>query len=130
MTRLHEFLREHTEQILAEWETFARAVPKTESMDVNALRDHAKAMLLVIARDLETAQTAGEQTEKGKGRSDAVESGPPSTAAQEHGAARAVSGFTIAQMLSELRALRASVIRLWTKHDPQLAATDLEDMTR
>ena len=130
MPRLHQFIREHTEEILAEWETFARTLPMAESMDISALRDHAKEMLGVIAHDLETPQTPGEQTDKAEGKSDADESGPPATAAQEHGAARAVSGFTIAQMLSELRALRASVIRLWTKQNPQLAASDLEDMTR
>lgn len=130
MQRLHEFIREHTEAILSEWETFARTLPMADSMDIAALRDHAKEMLGVIARDLETPQTPGEQTDKAEGKSDAEESGPPATAAQEHGAARAVSGFTIAQMLSELRALRASVIRFWTKDQPQLAASDLEDMTR
>jgi signal transduction histidine kinase len=130
MTRLPRFIREHTDEILADWEAFARTLPMAESMNVAALRDHAKEMLGVIARDLETAQTAGEQSAKAEGKSDAGELGPPSTAAQEHGAARAASGFTIAQMLSELRALRASVIRLWTAETLQLAATDLEDMTR
>ena len=129
MTRLHAFLREHTEEILREWETFARSLPASEDMDVAALRDHAKEMLLVIARDLETAQTPKEASDKSKGKSDATHAGP-ATAAQEHGAGRAGSGFTIAQMLAELRALRASVIRLWTKHQPSLAETDVQDMTR
>jgi signal transduction histidine kinase len=128
--RLHQFIRANTEAILVEWEAFARTLPTAADMDIRALRDHAKEMLGVIARDLETPQTPGEQTEKAAGRADAVESGPASTAAQEHGAARAVSGFTVAQMLSELRALRASVIRLWTKQNFQCAATDLDDMTR
>lgn len=99
-------------------------------MDIPALRDHAKEMLAVIATDLETPQTPKEQTDKAEGKTDAGESGPAATAAQEHGAARAVSGFSVAEMLSEHRALRASVIRLWTKQMPQLAADDLEDMIR
>ena len=128
--RLHQFIREHTEEILVEWEAFARTVQIAESMDIAALRDHAREMLMVIAKDLETPQTAGEQSDKAEGKSDALDQGPPTTAAQEHGAGRAGSGFTIEQMLSELRALRASVIRLWTKRERQLAESDLEDMTR
>lgn len=130
MPRLHEFIREHSEEILAEWETFARSLQIPESMDVKALRDHAKEMLEVIARDLSTPQTALEAGDKAIGKSDASETGPPATAAQEHGAGRAGSGFTVAQMLSELRALRATVIRLWARQQPQLASTDLDDMTR
>ena len=130
MAKLSHFIRDNTEQILVEWETFARGLPMAGSMDIAALRDHAKEMLGVIARDLEVPQTGGEQADKAKGKSDADERGPPTTAAQEHGAARAGSGFTVAQMLSELRALRASVIRLWTKQQREVAVGDLQDMTR
>lgn len=130
MPRLHKFIREHTEEILVEWEAFARTLPRAESMDIAALRDHAREMLLVIALDLETPQSPAQEVAKAGGQSDADQGGLPSTAAQEHGAGRAVSGFTIAQMLSELRALRASVLRLWTRNQPALVESDLEDMTR
>ncbi|HYH81997.1 MAG TPA: HAMP domain-containing sensor histidine kinase, partial [Longimicrobium sp.] len=43
---------------------------------------------------------------------------------------RAESGFTVEQMVSEYRALRASVIRLWTRARGELAPADLEDLTR
>ena len=129
MPRLHEFVRDNVEEILKEWETFARTLPGTQSMDVATLRDHAREMLLAVARDLETTQTAGEAQEKSKGKSDAGDKSP-TTAAQEHGAGRADSGFTIAQMLSELRALRASVLRLWAREHGKAEATDLGDMTR
>jgi signal transduction histidine kinase len=130
MRRLPTFLRECTEEILTEWDAFARTLPVAATMDIAALRDHAREMLAVIATDLETPQTAQEQTDKAEGKTDAGETGPPATAAQEHGAARAVSGFSVAEMLSELRALRASVIRLWTRKNPQLVAEDIEDMIR
>ena len=58
MAALSRFIKEHTEEILTEWETFARSLPIGASMDVGALRDHAKAMLNVIARDLEAPQTS------------------------------------------------------------------------
>ena len=129
MSRLSTFIRENTEQILSEWETFARALPMGGTMDVATLRDHAKEMLEVIARDLATAQTHRQQSKKALGQSDARQS-TPATAAQEHGAGRAEGGFSIAQMVSEFRALRASVIRLWTEQHREAAHTDLEDMIR
>src|SRR6476660_3371494 len=68
MRQLAPFIRENTEQILSEWESFARTFPMAEPMDVAAIRDHAKEMLGVIARDLETPQTLREQTAKAKGK--------------------------------------------------------------
>ena len=45
MPRLSQFIREHREEILAAWQTFARERPGAGSMDVAALRDQAGAML-------------------------------------------------------------------------------------
>jgi signal transduction histidine kinase len=129
MPRLATFIRENTEPILAEWEKFARALPMGADMDVEALRDHAREMLDIIARDLETTQTTRQQKDKSLGKSDAKRR-ESTTAAQEHGAGRAESGFTLGQMVAEFRALRASVIRLWTTQDYALATTDLEDLIR
>lgn len=129
MARLSEFLRYDTEQILAEWETFARSLPGGDRMPVESLRDHAKDMLGVIARDLDRGQTERQRTEKAKGRSDADEDTVP-TAAQEHGAGRAESGFTVEQMVSEFRALRASVLRLWAARQTNAESGALEDITR
>ena len=129
MSRLAAFIRENIEPILAEWETFARSLPEGATMDIAALRDHAREMLGVIARDLDMPQTRREQADKSKGRSDADE-GTTLTAAQEHGAGRAESGFTVAQMVSEFRALRASVVHLWTRTQPEVGIGDLEDVTR
>ena len=130
--RLAEFIGENGEAILAEWEAFARTcTPAAGAMDIVALRDHASEMLTVIATDLETPQDGRAQSEKskGKGKPPAGDALAP-TAAEEHGAGRAESGFTIEQMVSEYRALRASVIRLWTRSRGELAPGDLEDLTR
>ena len=129
MPRLTVFIRTNVEPILSEWEVFARALPGTEAMDIDALRDHAREMLQVIASDLEKPQTRREQSEKAQGRSDAGE-WRKRTPAQEHGAGRAESGFTIAQMVAEFRALRASVVHLWTTEQKQASETDLQDMIR
>jgi signal transduction histidine kinase len=123
------FIDDNTEQILAEWETFARGLPLTDSMDIAALRDHAGEMLGVIAADLGAPQTRRQQVDKAQGRADAGSRRAP-TAAQAHGAGRAESGFTVEQMVSEFRALRASVIHLWTRTQRQAGVDDLQDMIR
>jgi len=108
------------ESIVQSWEDFARTIePPAITMDRAALRDHASAMLKVIAKDLDTGQTAFEQSEKSKGQ--AIRDNDES-AAESHADARLLSGYTIEQIVSEFRALRASVLRLWsisakTKHD-------------
>jgi signal transduction histidine kinase len=127
--RLSRFIRDNIEPILAEWETFARSLPGGDTMDVVALRDHAKEMLVVIAADLERPQSDRMQDEKARGEHDAAE--PRSaTAAQQHGTGRASSGFTIGHMVAEFRALRASVTRLWLADDAGGARTDLTDLIR
>jgi len=126
--RLSRFIRDNAEPILAEWETFARSLPGGGAMDVAALRDHAKEMLLVIAADLERPQSDRAQDEKARGGHDAVEASD-TTAAQEHGTGRAGSGFTVGQMVAEFRALRASVTRLWLAEAAGEPRTDLAGLT-
>jgi signal transduction histidine kinase len=128
--RLSDFIVANREPILAEWEAFARTcTPASTSMDISALRDHATEMLTVIAADLKTPQDKQEQSEKSKGNAPDVDVNKK-TAAEKHGADRAESGFTTDQMVSEYRALRASVIRLWTKAQGEITQAELEDLTR
>jgi len=128
-TRLSCFIRDNVEPILAEWETFARSLPEGAAMNVAALRDHAKEMLLVVAADLERPQSDSAQDEKARGERDAGDT-RGATAAQEHGAGRAGSGFTVGEMVAEFRALRASVTRLWLAEGTSRARTDLMDLIR
>jgi signal transduction histidine kinase len=129
--RLADFILANREPILAEWEAFARTcTPASGAMDITALRDHANEMLTVIAKDLATPQGESAQAEKSKGNAPSTE-GEMVTAAEEHGAGRAESGFTMEQMVSEYRALRASVIRLWVQaRGEELKPADVEDLTR
>jgi signal transduction histidine kinase len=128
--RLADFILAHREPILAEWEAFARTcMPAGRPMDVTALRDHADEMLTVIAADLAAPQGERAQSEKARGRAPAADRGAR-TAAGEHGAGRAQSGFTVEQMVAEYRALRASVIHLWTRAEGALETADIEDLTR
>lgn len=126
--RMADFILEQMEPILQAWEAFAKTIePAALTMDRTALRDHASHMLKAIAIDLGNAQTKFEQAEKSKAR------GPRSeedTAAETHAAARLMSGYTIEQLVSEYRALRASVLRLWAEKTKSGLPTDPEDITR
>ena len=126
---LPDFIRTNVEEILVEWEAFARGLPLGGTMDIASLRDHAKEMLAVIADDLDRPQTLRQQSDKAQGLSDAGVRRAP-TAAQEHGSGRAESGFTVEAMVAEFRALRASVTRLWTVRNQQASASDLQDLIR
>lgn len=128
--RLADFIENNSEPILTEWVKFAETSgPAGRTMDLTALRDHAVEMLRYIVTDLRTPQTDTEQAEKSKGNAKPGPSGPD-TAAEVHGAGRAGSGFTVGEMVSEYRALRASVIRLWTEASGNLTGADLEDLMR
>jgi signal transduction histidine kinase len=128
--RLADFILANREPILAEWEAFARTcAPAGAPMDIRALRDHAGEMLTVIAADLAVPQTGREQSQKAKGQAPVEDQASP-TAASEHGEGRAESGFSVEQMVAEYRALRASVIRLWTRSEGRLETADIEDLTR
>ena len=128
--RLADFIEQNTRSILEEWVEFAAAnsVPG-RLMDLDALRDDALGMLKTIVADLRTPQTGAEQKAKSRGKADSAP-GAPDTAAEIHGSERAQTGFTIAEMVSEYRALRASVIRLWTEQSGSLTGADLEDLMR
>jgi signal transduction histidine kinase len=127
--RLADFVLHNREPILAEWEAFAlTCVPSSGTMNIAALRDHANAMLTAIVADLDTTQGPRAQAAKSKGQSPA----PPvaARAGTAHGAGRAQSGFSMEQVLAEYRALRASVIRMWTAQSGEVSSTDVEDLTR
>lgn len=108
---ISEFIRAHSEEILSQWEEFARSVPAAHILSRGELRDHAAQMLNLIADDLEQPQTSKEQTDKSKGATDADSTSR--NGALAHGAGRAELGFSYAQLISEFRALRASVLRQW-----------------
>jgi signal transduction histidine kinase len=127
--RLAQFIRHNMEAILEEWETFAATLlPAAADMTSLALRDHASQILAAVAKDLESLQTREEQADKSKGRAPMV-GGSPETAAQTHAVLRARSGFDINQLVSEYRALRASVLRLWMDASP-LDGPGVEEIIR
>src|SRR6476659_11424600 len=113
--RLADFILRDMETILAEWEAFAGTLfPAAASMTPLALRDEAKEILEAVVKDLSTAQTKQAQIDKSQGRAPKLIDAPE-TAAQTHAILRARSGLDINQLASEYRAVRASVLRLWTE---------------
>jgi signal transduction histidine kinase len=128
--RLADFIRSNLDPIVEEWVKFAQTrTPASDNMTNLALRDHIVELLTFIADDLETAQTQEEQVEKSQGLGSA-DGEFTRSAAEIHAALRLSDGFNIDQMVSEYRALRASVVKQWTAANPALSSTDLEDMTR
>jgi signal transduction histidine kinase len=128
MSRLAEFIRENTDHILSEWEMFAASLPAGASMDISGLRDHAAGMLESIAGELERPKPPQEQAQEAKGKTDTGDDA--SAAAQSHGAARAERGFTVGEMVAEFRALRATVIRLWTEKQRDISRANLDEMAK
>lgn len=127
--RLSKFIIENIEEIIAEWESFARTIhPAAETMDSLTLRDHAKLILEATAKDIETAQTDREQSDKSKGL--AHDLAGKETAATTHGALRQIAGFDLEQLGGEYRALRASVIRLWKARLTEFDESEFDDMMR
>ena len=125
--RLSEFILSNMNEILAEWESFAGAILPATNLDKLTLRDHAPEILKAIALDMETTQTDLEQAEKSKGLAPIKD---PETAAETHSTQRLRTGFNQVQVVSEYRALRASVIRLWLASSPQPDSSDLYQLTR
>jgi signal transduction histidine kinase len=127
--RLADFISQELEPILERWEAFAATlVPAAANMESLALRDHAQQILLAVATDLRSPQTKEAQREKSLGHGP-VPVGAPETAAQTHAVLRARAGFNINQLAAEYRALRASVLRLWTD-DCAPGVPDVVDVIR
>ena len=115
--RLSNFIMTNLEAIVTEWESFASTVLPEKQFDKAALRNDAAQMLLSIARDMETPQTASQQTRKSKGLGPTTKQ---DASAETHSLVRLGQGFNQVQVISEFRALRATVIRLWLNSSPEI----------
>ncbi|OON61103.1 hypothetical protein B0920_19450 [Massilia sp. KIM] len=126
--RLADFILDQLEAILQEWENFARTLePPGASMSTKELRNHAAVMLKGIAEDLRNPQSRDQEIAKSHGLEPAS---PQSQAGEHHGVARLESNFSIEQLVSEYRALRSSVLRLWAESTKSAEQTDIVDITR
>jgi signal transduction histidine kinase len=126
--RLPDFILSNMEPILAEWVAFARGIAPGAGMDALALRDHAGDILLATARDMRTAQTPTERSAKSKG--EGADGGALDGASVQHAIGRLGSGFDLMEVVAEYRALRASVLKLWSDSRPAPDDRDIDDVTR
>jgi signal transduction histidine kinase len=126
--RLSAFIRERSAEIISDWESFARSlVPAATGMSPLSLRNHIEYILEFIADDIDSAQTESEQTYKSRGKKpkSAMDS-----VAEIHAALRQAGGFNLDQMVSEYRALRASVTKLWGAQDAEPTRQSVADLVR
>lgn len=129
--RLADFILANIEPVLGQWELFARSLAPGAAADRSALRDHAGDILRAAARDMMSAQSDAQRSDKSEGHGDGDnKSASLNIASYVHTVDRVRLGFDLPQMVAEYRALRASVIRLWRQSDPHLHASDLDDLTR
>lgn len=128
--RLSEFIVQHVDRIVDEWESFAATLtPAADSMNSVELRDHARSILLAAARDMNTAQTKAERIAKAQGE-DIGKTPTLDQAAASHGELRHNVGFDLVQMTSEFRHLRATVIRFWVESLTSPEIAHFTDMIR
>jgi signal transduction histidine kinase len=124
---LSKFIQDHIEEILGDWESFAQTlIPAGKTLNPAALRDDAENLLRAIALDMETAQSPSQQALKSKGGHRSLEARTP----HRHAHDRYAIGFDLDQLVAEYRAVRASVIRLWTQKMGQADYSALKEITR
>ena len=124
--KLSNYISKNIDCILAEWEKFAMDIIPV-SLSPEKARDHAKGMLRAIVADMEHAQTPDEQSEKSQGL--APEHAQDSQA-QLHGSERQIDGFSMPEIVSEFRALRATVMRLWNDSSATAVQSDIDGLMR
>lgn len=125
--KLSVFILSNLEDILQEWESFASTLEPLHDANKVELRDHAAAVLKVIAADLETSQGERESIAKSRGL---APQGTEDTAAEHHAAHRVAAGLNGDQVMAEFRALRSSVLRLWSKRIELTTTSEIHDMIR
>ena len=128
--KLSAFILDNMETILLEWENFASTLfPTAQNENTIKLRDHAKKILLVIVAQLNQYQSNSEQVAKSKGLQ--LQNDKQDTAAKKHGSGRLEDGFNINEMVSEYRALRASVTKLFRDASKEkIQPSDITDLIR
>ena len=129
---LGNFINDNMESILHDWQEFAKSLDISQKLNEIELRDHAKTMLQTVAQDLMSPQTSTQQHTKSVGS----KNNPGNFSkkmyekASSHGLERLDQGFTIQELISEFRALRASVLRLWGNKSQQTQISDIAETNR
>jgi signal transduction histidine kinase len=125
--RLSEFIEANSEQIIREWEGFAKTLAGGAGLPRWVLRDHSAAIIKYIAENMEQPQFTSEEIAKAQGEGP---SGPIERVAAVHVGLRIESGFDLVEIIAEYRALRSCVLRLWRSNDPESFAAGAAEIVR
>jgi len=128
--RLADFIRANVEPILSAWETFARGIGAGEHLSQLALRDHAEDILQATARDVRSSLTVAQRAKTAQARDHSPPYDPLDEASDAHAADRLGLGFDMVEVMSEYRALRASVLHLWHESQPRADERAVDDVAR
>lgn len=128
--RLQSFISANLDAILNEWVAFAGdQFPAAHTMDRAALLDHGRLILEEIVADMHRPQDDDERQAKSEGNS-ATASTAADLPSRSHARQREQQGFRVEQLVAEYRALRATVLRLWTAASSEVQVQDLDDVMR
>src|SRR5436305_13470567 len=103
--RIAEFIANNADPIISEWENFAGRCSPAPNMDRLELRNNIGGLLDFIVEDLERPPKEEAPAPK------VIQCGP--APAESHADQRFAKGFDTLEMMSEFRALRATITRLW-----------------
>lgn len=126
--KLAQFINDHLEDILVEWDTFAATLPPAIQLSHTELRDNGKEVLQEIARDI--GNEPGTELSSERAKFVWPRQIDPGSAAASHGGSRHQSGFTLVQLIAEYRALRAIVLRLWMPRIRSLTSEHSHELIR
>ena len=127
--RLSEFIRTRPDAIEREWQKFARTLTPFAPTSNSSISSYdLRGILRAIADDMECPQTSAQQREKSQGKAayeDALD-----RITGEHAGLRLDSGFDLEHVVAEYRALRASVLWLWSETNPSNEEQDRDEAIR
>ena len=96
---LSAFIREHQQDILADWERAVRQLPAANELDHLTLVDHIPGLLARIAEMVDEVAAGGRPQ-------------PPSDLVEHHALERLDEGFDLARVVTELSVLRDGIFKL------------------
>jgi hypothetical protein len=126
--RLAAFIRANIELISTDWERFAATLLPEQSLSSSVLRNDIVGLLADIAENMDQEQCSARQQKKSEGEPDRFSYTEGSIVA--HVLSRVAMGVSFRQFISEFRALRATVIRLWQCDTVEFDSTSLNDLIR
>jgi len=120
---LSEFINQNSERIVRAWEDFAKTLASGGPLPRWILRDHASAIITFITQEMETDQPM--QAQAKTNAEDALQ-----RVSAAHGTLRIESGFDLAEVVAEYRALGRCVLSLWQLSEPSSFSNGAAEITR